>query len=221
LPALVTPFGSVAGPEAMTDWARVLLATDEAAAEAVLDARGVSWLLLEPLELDVLLAQRLLPGGPAAVAREAGGDGLVATPQLARLVEARLYWGDGSATPAAPAVAGYRLVDEDVAAVPGAPPVKLFERVPGAEARVTGAAAGARVRATVELRTPAGRLVLVTVTGTADGAGAATLRLPYAAGANGRVQAQPWLVTSGDLTRLATVPEPLVLGGGTLAVALR
>lgn len=90
---------------------------------------------------------------------------------------------------------------------------KLFERVRGAELRMAGAPPGQRVSARVELTTPLGRKVALVVEAVAGADGRATLRLPYATGANGGVQASPRRVEAGRATRLLAVPETVVRDG--------
>ncbi|HSM94379.1 MAG TPA: hypothetical protein VLT47_16005, partial [Anaeromyxobacteraceae bacterium] len=220
LPALVTPFGSDAGPDAMSDWARLMLARTPAEADAVLTSRGARWWLLEPLVVDWALAHRLVPLGAPPVVAGKDGAGWVASPEGAALVSVRLARRDGNAWPGAPALSGYRLVDEDFRLDAPEQAAKLFERVPGAALRVTGAAPADRVLATVALVSPTGRATSLALEATADDGGRASLTLPYATGRNGFVDAGPWSVTSGGVTREVTVAEREVLGGGAVHVAL-
>jgi hypothetical protein len=204
----------------MADWARFVVARTEEDAEAVLEERGVRWLLLEPLLPDLLLAHRLSPLGPAPVEIDPATGAPVPKPEGASLVTVRLYWRDGNAAVDAPALAGYRLVDEDHAPGGADSAAKLFERVRGAHLTVTGAAPGARVDARVALLLPTGRRTFLALAAVADEAGRASLRLPYSSGANGRVEATAWTISSGSSAGQIAVREEAVVDGGQVSLAL-
>jgi asparagine N-glycosylation enzyme membrane subunit Stt3 len=199
-PALTTPFGFDSGADSMTDWAKFMLARTAAEADAILYARGIRWILLEPAPLDPWLAEQLAP--ERAGARAFG-------PPISLIL--RLWDGNGAAD--LQAAGGYRLVDEDFEEGGDGSRAKLFERVPGAQVRVTGAPPGARVSATVELRTPTKRRTSLTLLADADDAGRASLRLPYAVGRNGFVRAEPWIVVAGGSTRSLALSEAEVVSG--------
>jgi hypothetical protein len=220
LPTLVTPFGTEAGPDAMTDWSRIMLARTPEEADAVLTSRGARWWLLEPLVVDWALAHRLVPLGAPPVVAGRNGAGWVASPEGADLVSVRLVRWDGNASPGAPALSGYRLVDEDFRLDAPEQAVKLFERVPGAALRVTGAAPAGRVHATVSLVSPTGRATSLSLEAAADDGGRASFTLPYATGTNGFVDAGPWTISSGGVTRQVVVAEQAVRGAEAIHVAL-
>ncbi len=92
--------------------------------------------------------------------------------------------------------------------------------MPGARIEVSGASPGAPVRATVSVRTNAGRRFSRSAEATADAVGRATLRLPYASGANGAVWAGSWTVASGERERALEIGEAAVLSGASVACAL-
>jgi asparagine N-glycosylation enzyme membrane subunit Stt3 len=206
-PTLTTPFGFDAGADSMTDWAKFMLARTAADADPILDARGIRWLLLEPAPLDLWLAEQLAP--------ERAGGRAFGTPLSLIL---RLRDGNGAADPQA--AGGYRLVDEDFEEGGDASRAKLFERVPGAQVWVTGAPPGAKVTASVELRTPTKRRTSLTLLTDADGAGRALLRLPYALGRNGQVFAEPWILEAGGRTRSLSLAEVQVRSGSRVELSL-
>jgi hypothetical protein len=214
LPALVTPFGSDAGRDTLTDWARFMVARSEPEADAVLDPRGVRWVLLEPEAFDLRLASRLLVPDPASSPRR-----LSEVPVASQLAVG-LLWRDGNAGATAPASAGYRLVDEDFPEGREGEAAKLFERVPGARVEVLGAPPGGRVVATVQFTSPTERRGGLTLFADADASGKASLRLPYALGRNGFVVAEPWRVEVGGRERRLVLSDAQVLSGSRVELSL-
>jgi hypothetical protein len=77
------------------------------------------------------------------------------------------------------------------------------------------------VEARVTLLTDRGREVTWSTRATADAAGVAWLRLPYATGLNGAVLASGWRFSEGPAAADLAVGEPAVLRGETIEVALR
>jgi hypothetical protein len=85
---------------------------------------------------------------------------------------------------------------------------------------VRGAAPGARVLASTSLRTNSGRDVPWSTFAWAGPDGVATLRLPYATGLNGAVEAAPWTLEEGKRTQRLVVSERSVTLGEPLEVRL-
>jgi asparagine N-glycosylation enzyme membrane subunit Stt3 len=135
----------------------------------------------------------------------------------------RLYFGDGAGARAG-SIGGMRLVWEGESTSPDHPlheeRFKLFELVPGAELRVSGAAPGAQVTATVPVLTNTGRTFTWSTRRTADREGSAALRIPYATGPNATVRAGACVVSDGARSVSATVPAGAVATAGAVAVSL-
>jgi dolichyl-diphosphooligosaccharide--protein glycosyltransferase len=222
LPVIATPFGTEGGAGAMEDTSAFHLASAWDEAERILERRRVRFILLQDPIPDAALAAETfgLPPdrAPAVFVRDVHeGLAIAVNPTLEQLVPVRLFFGDGLAIPrrAQAAIAEVRLVDE--AGGPGAPRAKLFERVPGARLRVTGAPAGGVVSARTTVKTPLGRQLVWGGSARADAGGNAELRVPYATGSNGAVRASAYLVEAGK-KRAATVPETAVVAGAVVQV---
>lgn len=219
LPVIATPFGTEGGAQALEDAARFFVASSEAEADDVLERRRVRWVLVEPPLAQLRLAAMLLGRDPVVRLRPEARE-IVPLPATLGLVSTRLYVQDGARTASAPALARFRLVaetpaDDDV------PAVKLFERVPGATLRVSGAEPGSPVEAVVEVRTPTQRSFAFEVHETADASGNAALRVPYASGRNGSVLVSACRVRAASGSADVEVPEDAVTGGGEVPVRLR
>jgi hypothetical protein len=137
-------------------------------------------------------------------------------------------WGGADGRPVAvglPALDAFRLVGESASRsawrAVEIPLAKLFEPVAGARVLVRGARPGARVEASTTLRTNQGREVAWATSATADGAGQARLRLPYATGPNGAVLAAAWRLSDGEGAAGLATSERAVLLGEPLEVTLR
>jgi hypothetical protein len=85
---------------------------------------------------------------------------------------------------------------------------------------VSGARPDSLVGAVCTVETAAGRGFEWRSLARADGQGRVRLRLPYATGPNGLVQAGPYQVGDGAASRLVAVEERAVVEGRTLRLAL-
>lgn len=226
-PVIASPFGTEGGAGVLEDTARFWFATEQGAAEAVLERRHAGLVLLaQPVTEAIGLHPFALPGTPAAVVRVNGGShgGPVRDAEsFWRIVPNRLFFGDGLPTPSSPALDAFRLLWETPTTSPENPALEerwmLYERVPGARVRITGAAGP--VRASIQLETSAGRR-LVWRTGAAPGApGVVTLRLPYASGDNAGTRASEWTVTDGVVSASLVLHEADVREGNAVELHLR
>jgi hypothetical protein len=236
-PVVSSPFGIDGGPGALEADAAFHRATDQQAAEAVLAARRVGLVVIfEPLDEMVSLKDFAPPGalelfrpGPDAWRI----DEVRVLPPFRMAVAVRLWlwdglWGeaDGRLAPQRPAALdGFRLVAESASisiwGTVGVPMFKLFQPVAGALVAVAGAAPGGSVEARTNLRTNRGRAVEWSTRATADAAGVARFRLPYATGLNGAVEASPWRFSDPRGATGLPVTERAVLEGRALEVRLR
>lgn len=220
-PVLVSPFGTDVGPAAMRDWAAFWFAASPEDAEAVLARRRIGLLLLEnPGSASYDMHAFAPRGTPAAIEARPGSPGGAFHPTEAYwgLVPVRLYFSDGG-----PSLAGFRLLYEGHATSSrqlDETRLKIFGVVPGARLEVDRAAAGALVRASILLRTNQGREFVWMTQTRADVAGHAMLRLPYAMGANGEVEAGPWTLDDGRARRLISIAEEDVLRGAVVKATL-
>ncbi len=226
-PVVTSPFGTDVGEGGMLDWTRFLFTTDDAEAEGVLLSRGVGLLLLRNPSHELVglrgFARSDVPA-PLAVTRDAwAGESVWPTPRYEALVVSRLYFGDGAGTRAG-SIGGMRLVWEAESTRPDHPlheeRFKLFELVAGAELRVSGAAPGALVTATVPVLTNTGRTFTWSTHGTADREGSVALRIPYATGPNAAVRAGVCVVSDGARSTSAAMPAGAVAKAGAVAVSL-
>jgi asparagine N-glycosylation enzyme membrane subunit Stt3 len=230
-PVLATPFGTEGGAGAMPAVARFALSPRPVDAEALLADRQVGWVVLADPVVDAWVDQAMVgEGRPVLVHRSctiAGGKVDELEAAFLGLEAPRLYYFDGNAPPGAAAapIDGLRLVYESrpIPAAPEAPAeqAKVFTAVTGARLEVTGAAPGRPVTATVRLLTNQGRETGWRTVALADEAGVAHLRLPYATGPNGAIQASPWTVEDGVSVVALETREDDVSLGRTLGVALR
>ena len=209
-PAVADNFGDDVSAPGFAEAARYY-ASEEAEASRILDALGVRY----------VVAQREPPyPGP---------------PPGERSMFASLYYFDGrevegpesaSGLGAVPALERHRLVYESslkLAVAPDAPALyKVFEHVPGAvlEGR---AAPGARVDATLALRTNRGRRLRFATHAHADAAGRYALRVPYAtrgAPPSVRAQGEYRLACDGEEREIAVDEEQVRAGARIEAPAL-
>lgn len=235
-PVVASPFGIEGGAGALEADAAFHRATDQGEAERLLAGRQVGLVMThEPLDEVVSLAA-FAPAGAIPVFRPgpdpARLDDVRVLPAFRMLVVTRLWlwdgmWGEADGRPLAEgpaALDAFRLVGESAARsiwqVVAVPMFKLFQPVAGARLTVRGAAPGASVEARTRLRTNTGRVVTWSTHATADAAGVAGLRLPYASGMNGAVEAAPWWVGDGRTASGVAPSERAVLLGEPLEVTL-
>jgi asparagine N-glycosylation enzyme membrane subunit Stt3 len=227
-PVISTPFGTEIDARSLADAAAFFLASDPAAAEALLRRRGVGFVFLaSPVEEAALM----LPYAPREPAPVAVGYGLergrvfqIREP-FGVLVPSRLFYFDGGwPSGEGAALDAYRLIAESPERVQvltvTTQRFKLFELVDGARLRVQGADPGAPVAAAILVRTNVGREFLWTANAPSDAVGVATLRIPYATGANGLAAASPCTVIQGSRARQVPVPERAVLAGEEVVATL-
>lgn len=230
-PAIATPFGTEEGelpPRArgsLADWAEFLFSPTPEAAEDVLARRRAGFVLLRSPKNEVLSSFGFAPPGTPPVA-ELKMDWLQgpmpsAEPGFLRLVPSRLYYFDGMPPPgdrSAPALGGYRLLYESAGTewVGNFPPAhlwKAFGVVPGARIVLKGTSPGATVTAQARIQTNQKRVFEWSTRTTADDAGRAELRLPYATGSNGLINAGSYSISDGAHQGTLDLDEKDVLGG--------
>jgi AglB-like glycosylation protein len=235
-PVVSSPFGVEGGEGALQVDAAWHRATDQATAEAVLAARRVGLVLVfEPLDEVVSLEAFAPPESLRVFDLGPDPDRLDNVQVLApfrMLTVVRLWlwdgmWGEADGRPmqtGLAAIDGFRLVGETVTLSiwnsVGVPMFKLFQPVPGGRVSVRGARPGASVEASTRLRTNRGRVVEWSTRATADAAGVARFRLPYATGRNGAVEAAPWRFSDGQTATGVALGEQAVLLGQQLEVTL-
>jgi asparagine N-glycosylation enzyme membrane subunit Stt3 len=230
-PVVVTPFGTDLDEGArapsqqtgMTDWAAFLFATSEDEAEAVLARRNAGFVLLRSPKNEVLSAFGFAPKGTVPAAKLSsdwwGGPSPSVLPEFFRLVPSRLYYFDGmTQDERGPALGRFRLLYESsnsewVGNLPPAHLYKVFGVVPGARIVLSGARPGAAVTAAARIQTNQNRVFEWKTQALSDAAGRATLRLPYATGANGLVRAGPYSLTDGVHGGTLDLDEKDVAGG--------
>ena len=225
-PVIASPFGTEGGARVMEDTAGFWFATDQRAAEAVLERRHAGLVLLaQPVTEAIGLHPFAPPGTPAAVVRVNGGEhgGPVRdTESFWRIVPNRLFFGDGLPTPSSPALDAFRLLWETPTTSPENPALEerwmLYEHVAGARVRITGA--GGPVRASIQLETSAGRRLVWRTGAGAAAPGVVTLRLPYASGDNAGTRASEWTLTDGVATASLVLHEADVREGNAVEVRL-
>jgi asparagine N-glycosylation enzyme membrane subunit Stt3 len=220
LPVVATPFGTDLGPDGMRDLAAFYYAPDPAAAEELLRRRGVGYVLLQNPYEDVASAFELAPAGTPPVLRIerdwVNGPRLRDLPAARNNLPGWLWQLTGTPRPGTrEALEGYRLLHE----TPGGRE-KLFEVVDGARLQYTGASPGQPVVASTTLVTNQGRSVSWSTASKPGPDGSGTLRLPYATGANGDVQAGPVVIRSGSVSVQLAVPPEAVLAGATSTLRL-
>jgi dolichyl-diphosphooligosaccharide--protein glycosyltransferase len=218
-PVVGSPFGSDVGPDGMQDLARFDLARDPEEAAALLAARRIGWVALTDPMVNAVMDEALA-GAPPYV-RSAydpwRGRTLEVGPEYGDLVAPRLFHFDGMGQEGRPVppIDRLRLVYE----TPGQR-LKIFAAVEGAALTVSGVRPGVPVEAAVRVRTNQGRDAYWSTGAVADGRGIVTLRLPYATGPNGAVEATPWVVTDGRLMATVPVAERDVVAGGEVVTDL-
>jgi len=195
-------FGAYVGPEGFMTTLRVLLAMPEEAAVAALRELRVRY-----------VATSWQPSYPAGslLYRLHEQDGLESATERALAHFRHVAEGPAGGVPLASLLAP----------VAGAPPMpyKLFEVVEGAILEVE-ADPGARVAASAEVRTAAGRGFRYRARATADAAGVARIRVPYATEAAGPAAraAGAWRIAAGGSVRCARVSEQDVREGAVVRV---
>lgn len=229
-PAITTPFGTEEGelpPGAkgsLSDWAEFLFAPTPEKAEEVLARRRTGFVLLRSPKNEVIGTFGFAPPGTGPVA-DLEYDWLkgpmpTARPDFLRLIPSRLFYFDGMQPPggSGPALGGYRLLIESpgtemVGNFPPAHLWKAFGVVAGARIALKGAAPGARVTARARIQTNQNRVFEWETTAPVNAEGHAELRLPYATGKNGLVQAGSYSISDGTHQGTLDLEEKDVLGG--------
>ena len=230
-PVTVTPFGSYVGGDGFADSTDFLLASDDAWARAILERRGIRWVVVD---------NDLGTVGAAIVGRgenprdwygreplEGGAMAYVFRRPLVRSTYFRLTRLGGSAATVAlqdgpsesvPAMPGLRLVidsgSDDAIGF-----AKVYEVVPGATVRVR-TAPGTAVVARYSWRSDAGRSRVHEQTAVADDAGEAVLALPYSSERPDLGQTSAWRIEAGGATRELRVTEDDVRAGRERTVTL-
>jgi dolichyl-diphosphooligosaccharide--protein glycosyltransferase len=228
-PVISTPFGTDIDIRSLQGEARFLHALEPEAAEALLRERRVGYLLLENPVREVATTGAFAPGSPVLAFEEKGlatGSRYAFHEEFFDLVVCRLYFFDGgSQREGVSGLGGYRLLMESPTPIDVlgniAQRYKLFGVVPGATVAVRAAAAGARVSMAVQVSSNIGRSFTWAAQATADAAGEARFRVPYATGRNGMVRAGPYQVRTGSRGTLIPVSEDQVVRGETVAVDLK
>ncbi len=231
-PAAVDNFGDFLGDLALPR--RVLLAEDEAAAEAVMEARSIRYLLVGPLAetLSGLLASEEQRTRYVAASRIAA-DGTLAVdfrPPIVRTLLFRAARQLGTAVASAsegfvPPLRGLRLVAESAAVetLPDGrrvPEYKLYERVRGARLRSRGWRPGEEVTLEGTLRTSSGLEFPWFDATRADAGGLVELRFPY--GSLPAEGARPLTLELGAGERrvpVEAIPEAAVRAGAPVDLA--
>ena len=221
LPVVVTPFGTDLGEEPMRDRAAFLHARDQASAEAILSRRRVGYVLLDNPYRESVDLLPFAPSGTPSLFRLRrdwiSGPRLEPLGDVEANVAGRLSEMDGTSRPdrGEGALDAFRLLAETRNGRE-----KLFERVEGARLRWTGAAPGELVRAVVTVVSNKNRRFTWSTSARSDASGEGTLRLPYATGKNGAVQASAYALQVGDSSWDLSVPERAVRRGDRLDVSV-
>jgi len=230
-PVTVTPFGTALDegartpnhPSGMEDWSAFVFATDPKAAEDILARRRVGFVVLRSPKNEVIGDLAFAPRGTAPVAdlefSWIKGPMPTARPEFFRLIPSRLYYYDGmSSDKTVPSLGGYRLLYESpnaemVGNLPPAHLFKTFEVVPGARVALKGSTPGAAVTARARIQSNQDRIFEWSTRAVADDSGRVELRLPYATGKNGLVQAGSYSISDGTHQGTLSLEEKDVLGG--------
>ncbi len=226
-PVVVSPFGTDVGDEPMAFASAIQLSNDPEQVEDALQRRRVGYLVVGDPIVNLPLDQVLAPGAPRLATVTCDwweGPTIAYTPAALRTAGARLAnldggLQDGGGVP----FTRLRLVHESPALGRPGPPrtsLKVFEVVPGAIVRVTGATPGAPVRAVATVRTDSGRTFRWGAAAASGRDGVAVLRVPYADGQNGGSAAEV-SVSDGTRSVRAPITGPDVGTGRLLDVSLR
>jgi dolichyl-diphosphooligosaccharide--protein glycosyltransferase len=228
-PVVANPFGTDIGPDAMADSAQFFLAQDPSDAERIVTKRHVDYVMLTNPVVEAYFALAFAPAGTAPVVNvkrallsEMRVD---VTDRFWGLVASRLYFFDGMVPTgyAGEALGGYRLVYESPSDESwqgrSAKTFKIFGCVPGVRLSVL-TSPGSRVTARTTLTTNQGRVANWASTVVADAPGSASIRLPYATGLNGVVDASAYELVSEDRRAMVEVSESDVESGGEFLVVL-
>ena len=230
-PVIVTPFGTALDEgvrtaehaSGMEDWSAFLFATKPEEADRVLARRRVGFVVLRSPKNEVRGALAFAPHGTAPVADLDVSlfEGPIPSvrPEFFRLVPSRLYYFDGmSPNNQPPALEGYRLLYESpntewIGSLPPAHLFKTFGVVPGARIALRGAQPGATVTARSRIHTNQNRVFEWVTTAPVTAEGRAEVRLPYATGANGLVQAGEYSISDGTHQGTLALDDKDILGG--------
>ena len=230
-PAIVTPFGTALDesegthehPSGMEDWAAFVFATDPKAADEILARRKVAFVVLRSPKNEVIgdlaFAPKVTPPVADLEFSWIKGPMPTARPAFFRLIPSRLYYYDGmSPDKTSPALGGYRLLYESPHAemVGNLPPAHLFKTfgiVPGAGIALRGITPNGAVTARARIQTNQDRIFEWSTRAVADEGGRAEVRLPYATGANGLVQAGAYSISDGTHEGTLSLDEKDILGG--------
>jgi asparagine N-glycosylation enzyme membrane subunit Stt3 len=226
-PVVASPFGTEAGEHALEDTAAFWFAPSQSAAEDVLLRRRAGLVLLAQVITEAVdLHPFAPPATPAAMATRADplhGTTTHETDAFWRMIPNRLYYEAGLPSGADPALDAFRLLWETPSSSPQNPAEEqrwmLYERVPGARVHVSGARG--RVRASVRMRTNAGRELVWWSEAAPDADAVARLRLPYASGWNGGTRVSEWTVSDGAASTRLVLHAPDVERGRLQRVELR
>lgn len=232
-PAIVTPFGTdldegvrtAEHPSGMEDWSAFVFATDPGAADEILARRRVGFVVLRSPKNEVIGDLAFAPQGTRPVVdldfSWIDGPMPTAKPEFFRLIPSRLYYYDGmSSDRTVPSLGGYRLLyessnSERVANFPPAHLFKAFGVVPGARIALRGISPNGTVTARARIQTNQSRVFEWSTRTVANEAGQAELRLPYATGANGLVQAGSYSISDGVHQGTLDLDEKDVAGATT------
>jgi asparagine N-glycosylation enzyme membrane subunit Stt3 len=230
-PVVVTPFGTALDegvrtaehPSGMEDWSAFLFATQAEEGEKILARRRVGFLVLRSPKNEVRGNLAFAPRGTAPVAdldySWLKGPIPSVRPEFFRLIPSRLYYFDGmSPKNEPPALGAYRLLAESpstewIGTLPPAHLFKTFGVVPGARIVLSGASPGGAATARARIQTNQNRVFEWVTSAPVDAQGHAELRLPYATGANGLVQAGSYSISDGVHQGTLDLGEKDVLGG--------
>lgn len=232
-PVIVTPFGTALDegvrtaehPSGMEDWSAFLFATRPEEGERILAQRHVGFLVLDSPMNEVRGSLAFAPRGTAPVAdldySWIKGSMTSVRPAFFRLLASRLYYFDGmSPKNEPPALGAYRLLAEspDTEWIGNLPPARLFKTfgvVPGARIVLSGGPPGGTVIARSTIQTNQNRVFEWKTSAPMSADGRAELRLPYATGKNGLVQAGPYAISDGTHHGTLKLDEKDVLGATT------
>ena len=223
-PTVATNFGSYLGRASFVDPARFFMEESPAAAEALLEERDASFVLLTS-ELPDLLNSLIERGSPQRRSRyvDEARAGQVRPAWFATMGARLMFEGEVFQSPAVPPLDFLRLVHASPLPDPRrrlrgpqdiSPAAWLWERVPGALVEGRGEP-GSRLRVELELELPRARRAFRWWGEVEVGAeGTASLRVPYATDSptpDLRVRSARWQL--GDEEGSLAIPERAVLGG--------